>query len=451
MPSSNINGVQYEWETSPFEHSIAAAPEWIVKGIHDFKREKIEDDERIPESKRNDTLMRRGVYFRKAGLSHSEIETMLLKINAERCDLPLEEDEVRQIAKSVSKYEKSSKGDPYTDVWNAKIFVEKYNHQIRNCEKLKGWFYWNEKHWKQDEIFHTTKLARDMILDLRNQAIATSDKELLKHSIKCECETKINGMINLSRSFEGISCLENTFDRDDYLLNCGNGTLDLRTFELMPHTKENFITKLTDIPYIPEYQCPEWHRFLNSIFLNDDEIIEFMQKAVGYSLTGSTAQHCLFILYGVGRNGKSSFLKHISNTLGDYAISSSSSLLMLKYSDVIPNDVARLKGARFVSTIEPQKNRPLDESQVKLLTGGDKITARYLHCEYFDFMPTFKIFFACNYKPEIRGTDKGIWRRVRLIPFDLVIEDHKIDYELDDKLSKEYMGILAWGVEGYKK
>jgi putative DNA primase/helicase len=276
-----------------------------------------------------------------------------------------------------------------------------------------------------------------------------NDKFLFKHAVKSEAEARLKAMINLARS-EDVALVSDDFDKDVFLLNCKNGTLDLRTGELKPHSRSDYISRRVELEYRPNAECPEWQKFLESIFLNDQEIIGFMQKAIGYALSGSMKEQCVFILYGVGMNGKSTFLKHIYRILGDYAMNTPGSTLMEKYGDSIPNDIARLKGARLVTAVESGKNRSLAESQIKQLTGDDPISARFLHREFFDFFATFKIFFATNHKPNISGTDKGIWRRIITIPFEKVVTPDERDPHLDEKLSKEYEGILAWAVRGFQ-
>jgi putative DNA primase/helicase len=174
----------------------------------------------------------------------------------------------------------------------------------------------------------------------------------------------------------------------------------------------------------------------------------FLQRAVGYSLTADIREQCFFLLYGAGSNGKSTFIKTISALFADYARTTPVETLLVRHGNNIPNDVARLKGARFVSAVETEGGKRLAESLVKQLTGGDKVAARFLHREFFEFEPTFKLWLAVNHKPKIRGTDHAIWRRIRLIPFTVTIPDSEQDKDLPEKLREELPGILRWAVEG---
>ncbi len=455
-PASVIEGRSYEWEVSrhPDETMIAEAPEWLLKLLEDNQPVVDLSDKgaKIAEN-RNNTLMLMGVKLRKMGLEHAQIETTLQSINENRCSPPLPKKEVSGIAKSVARYEvgQPKTNEPLTDVWNAKLFFEKCGDAIRYCDALGGWFVWDGTRWLKDETFQILRLAKNTVKQMQEMSAVSNDKALYKHAVRSESEGKLNAMMNLVRSEKDVAVMSNRFDSDVFLLNCRNGTLDLRTGELRLHSRDDYITRRVELDYRTEAECPDWLRFLDSIFLYDHEIIGFMQKAVGYALSGSMKEQCIFILYGAGMNGKSTFLKHVYRILGDYALNTPASTLMEKYSDTIPNDVARLKGARLVTAIESGKSKALAESQIKQLTGDDPISARFLHREYFDFFATFKIFLATNHKPNISGTDRGIWRRIMTIPFEKVITSDERDPLLDEKLSKEYEGILAWAVRGFRK
>jgi putative DNA primase/helicase len=232
------------------------------------------------------------------------------------------------------------------------------------------------------------------------------------------------------------------------LFNCLNGTIDLKTGELLQHDPENLCTKVAPVIYDPEAKCPKFKAFLREIFRDNGDLINFVQRVIGYSLTGINTEQVIFILYGLGANGKTTFLEAIRVALGDYAKSADSSLLLTRSSDVVRNDVARLSGARFVSTSETEAGRHLAEVLVKQLTGGDKVTARFLYSEFFEFDARFKVFLSTNHKPVIRGTDNAIWRRIRLIPFEVTIPEEEQDKDLQGKLRSELPGILAWAVRG---
>lgn len=451
-PPSVIEGRSYAWEVShlPEDTMIADAPGWLLELLEDKQPAVDLSDKQAKITKnRNETLMHMGVKLRKMGFDYQQIEANLQAINENRCMPSLAKKEVSKIAKSVSRYDIQQTSEPLTDVWNAGLFIKHYGDTVRYCDALGGWFIWDGTRWKGDDTFQIVRLAKNAVKQMYAMANANGDKLLFRHAVKSESETRLRAMINLSRS-EGVALKSDDFDKDVFLLNCKNGTLDLQTGKLKPHAQQDYITRRVELDYNPNAKCPMWEAFLSGIFSGDQELIKYMQKAVGYALSGSMKEQCIFILYGVGMNGKSTFLKHVYRILGDYAINTPASTLMEKYNDSIPNDVARLKGARLVTAVESGKNKALAESQIKQLTGDDPISARFLHREYFDFFATFKIFFATNHKPNISGTDKGIWRRIMTIPFEKVITPDERDPELDEKLSREYEGILAWAVRGFE-
>jgi len=218
--------------------------------------------------------------------------------------------------------------------------------------------------------------------------------------------------------------------------------------EFREHRQEDLITKMAPVAYIPSATCPRLLSFLDRISAGNQKLIDFVQRAVGYSMTGITTEQCLFFLYGTGANGKSTFLKVIQEIMGDYAQQADFTTFTAKKGDAIRNDLARMKGARFISAIETGDDKRFEEVLIKQITGGDRITARFLHQEFFEYTPTYKIWIAGNHKPVIRGTDDAIWRRIRLIPFTVKIPKNEQDPDLVEKLLEEKSGILNWMIAG---
>jgi putative DNA primase/helicase len=208
------------------------------------------------------------------------------------------------------------------------------------------------------------------------------------------------------------------------------------------------ITKIANVAYDPQADCPLWKQFIRQIMNFNTELIDFLQTAAGWAMTGDTSEQVMFILFGSGANGKSTFLNTLQYILRDYAATAQSEIFMKQFGDKTTNDLARLRGTRFVVTAEAEQGSRLSESLIKQITGNDKITARFLYGETFTFAPTFKIFMATNHKPVIKGTDYGIWRRIRLIPFTTTIEADKQDKYLERKLRGEASGIFNWLIEG---
>jgi putative DNA primase/helicase len=337
-----------------------------------------------------------------------------------------------------------------TDLGNAERLIHYHGDRLRYCNPWRSWLVWDGKQWVVDKSQTVKQLAREVIRGIYHEAgDGFGEKErkaVAQHAMRSEAENRINAMVSLAQ----MDCpiLPEHLDANPWLLNVENGTLNLRTGELRPHKREDLITKIIPVAYDHEATCPTWEAFLRHILNDQADLIWYVQKAVGYSLTADTREQCLFLCHGVGANGKSTFLDVLRSLLSDYAEQCAFSTFLRQDREVVRNDLAKLREARFVSAIETDEGKRLAESLIKSVTGGDTITARFLFSEYFDFRPTFKIWLAANHKPEIRGTDLAIWRRIRLIPFGVVIPDDKQDGELSAKLKSELPGILHWALLG---
>ncbi len=340
----------------------------------------------------------------------------------------------------------------WNDEWNAKCLIGRHRERIRNCDNLGGWHLWDGKAWVVDEVHSITSLARETVSTFYlylHDMDEDGQKAFLKHIRSSGNETKLKAMASVARSWDKMSIRSDDFDADPYLLNCQNGVINLKTGRLIPHSPDLLLTKICNTVYDTNAKCPEWLKFLDTIFRGDESLIAFIQKAVGYGLTGDVSQQIFFILHGDGANGKSTFVETIYKILGGYAAITPTATLVAKRGSEIPNDVARLKGARFIISSELERSKLLDEALVKRLTSEEPISARFLRQEFFEFKPTGKIFLSTNYKPTIRGTDDGIWRRIRLIPFEHKFEgEERIENFADKFLLPELPGILAWAVRG---
>ncbi|MEJ9333181.1 phage/plasmid primase, P4 family, partial [Bacillus licheniformis] len=345
-----------------------------------------------------------------------------------------------------------------TELGNAERIVYYHGKNIRYCNEL-DWLIWDGKRWEEDSKRKIEAITAKTLRALYGEAEATEDKirkkQLNDWAKKCERRSiRINSILDVRPM---VSVKKKDFDSFKFLFNCDNGVIDLKTGELRPHDRDLLLTKMSPIPYEKDADCPNWIAFLESIFLTpvgdpDHELIEYLQKAIGYSLTGVTKEQIMFFLFGNGRNGKSTFINVIQDILGDYARQTNSDTFLKKKNDSgINNDVARLDGARFVSAVESEEGQQLSEALVKQITGGEKMSARFLRQEYFEFTPEFKVFFTTNHKPIIKGGDNGIWRRIKLIPFTVTIPEEKTDPDLPEKLKSEMPGILRWAVEGCLK
>ena len=420
--------------------------------------------ERIPDGMRNKELTSLAGSMRRRGMDEAEILAALEVTNARRCEPPLEADELQKIAASVSRYEPAGdviavafngrgNSQPHacfnlTDLGNAERFVAHHGENVRYCYPWRKWLVWTGLRWERDESGKVHRLAKGAVRGIYEEAAAAEDenrrKALAQHATRSEAEAKIRAMLELAKSEVPVST--DDLDADPWLLNCKNGTIDLRTGILQEHRREHLITKLAPVEYDPATQGPTWQATLERVLPNL-EIRTFFKRLCGYALTGDTSEHVLPMLYGTGANGKSTTLNALLETLGDYGMQAAPDLLVAKRNSH-PTELADLFGARLVASIEVEDGRRLAESLVKQLTGGDRVKARRMRQDFWEFTPTHKVLMAANHKPIVRGTDTAIWRRIRLIPFTETILPAEQDKKLPEKLKAELPGILSWAVEG---
>jgi len=337
-----------------------------------------------------------------------------------------------------------------TDTANGERFARDHGRELRYCYKQRAWYAWDGARWQPDARGDVERRAMATARGILTEVAAQPPSKqvaLTKHSIRSQDRSRLEAMAWAARPELAISPDE--FDPDPWLLNCRNGTLDLRTGELHPHDRDAYLTKLVPVDYRADATCPRWTQFLGEVMGDDADMVGFLQRMVGYALTGSTGEQCFFLLHGGGANGKSTFVETLGKMLGDYARPTEfRTLEARKSSDAVRNDLAALRGLRLVTSVEVGRHKRLDEALVKQLTGSDTITARFLYGEFFDFRPEFKLFLAANNKPVVQGTDEGIWRRVKLVPFEVTIPPERRDRALGAALLAELPGILAWAVQG---
>ena len=343
----------------------------------------------------------------------------------------------------------------FSDLFNSKMLISEYGSEIRLCSAWKKWLIWDGKRWKTDEGNIVYQMAINTIKKMYRRALEnkTEDETLamMEHAGRSEAARKIESMIRVTGWNRELNIVPDDLDRDPFVFNCRNGMIDLETGRLYPHEKKRMITRVSPVTYENNAECFVWKRFLKDIFGKNRELINFVQRVLGWALTGDNSSQAMFILYGNGANGKSTFINTVMKLMGDYATSTPTDTFMQKKGDQATNDIARLKGSRFVSAMEAEYGGRLAEAVIKRLTGNDVISARFLYGEFFDFLPTFKIFMATNHKPTIGGMDNAIWRRIRLVPFEVSFPEEKQDRKLSEKLNNELPGILSWIVEGTLK
>ena len=340
-----------------------------------------------------------------------------------------------------------------TDAGNAEAFALLHGDRFRYNHTEGKWLVWNGRYWGVDKDGEAERAALSTARARQSAALLVEDRgqkdDRIRWALQSEGVYRCEAMLKSARSIQALSTTSDLYDRDPYMLTVGNGTLDLRAGDLRKAHPKGLITRGTNVPYDPKAECPRWLQFLKEVFAGDDELIAYIQRAVGYSLTGDTREQCLFILLGSGANGKTTFLEILLKLLGDHAVTTAFSTFAVQFNPGNPrNDVAALCGARLVKASEGEHRSAFAEALIKEITGGGKITARFLYHEQFSYKPQFKIWIETNYKPTIRETSTAIWRRIRLIPFSRQFQGDRQDRKLPEKLEAELPGILAWAVQG---
>lgn len=343
----------------------------------------------------------------------------------------------------------------HTDIGNAERLVHRHGHEIRYEVRRKRWHVWDGTRWAIDDRQAVQQMAkrtvRAILAEAKEAESKADQKDMVTWARQSEANSKIKALLERAQSESGIPITQEELDVDRFAFNCRNGTVDLHTGELLEHDRAQLITKLAPVDYDADAKCPLWLSILDRLFAGDQELIGYLQRAVGYSLTGDTREQCLHVLYGGGANGKSVFVETIAALLGEYAVEADFATFLEQQGTGPRNDIARLAGARVVRSSELAEGKRLNESLIKALTGNATVSARFLYAEPFEFEPTFKLWFDTNHKPVVRGTDYAIWRRLRLIPFEVTIPEAERDESLkwpNSRLRDELPGILNWAIEG---
>ncbi len=342
-----------------------------------------------------------------------------------------------------------------TDEANAALFLRQHGNNVRYCPPWEKWLVWTGTHWAGDDKLAVRQWAADLPRTLYRDASAATDsavrQSIAELARKLESGRRQAALLEQARL--RVVAHNSDLNRDLFLLNASNGTVDLRTGKLRAHQRDDLLTHNTGIDYDPTAECPTWTGFLHDVFNGDTDLIEFIRRAVGYTLTGDVREQVIFIPHGVGSNGKSVFLNILRGLLGELALQAAPDLLMSDHNRRHPTEQAALYGRRAVICQETEQNRRFNETLVKQLTGGDRISARRMREDFWEFSPTGKIWLSTNHKPEIRGTDHAIWRRIRLIPFNVTFHDPgrglpEKDTTMEARLIAELPGILTWAVQG---
>jgi putative DNA primase/helicase len=337
-----------------------------------------------------------------------------------------------------------------TDLSNARRLIELYGERIRFCHPWRKWLIWDSHRWAVDADGAVERMAKSVADWIWRTANTLDDAAARRWAAKSAGKYGVDAMLALATSEVPIS--PDDMDGNEWLLNCPNGTVDLRTGEIRPHRKEDNITQLCPVEYDPNATAPTWEKFQRDVCNGDEELLAFKRRLMGYCLTGDVREQILPIAWGTGSNGKSTEIDALADTLGaDYTGTLPRSLLMVSRQERHPTELTTLFRKRLMFAHETDDGGRLSEALVKQLTGGDSITCRGMRQDFWTFLPTHKILLATNHKPDVRGTDHAIWRRLRLIPYTVKFDGERRDKSMPEKLADERPGILAWLVRGCRE
>ena len=342
-----------------------------------------------------------------------------------------------------------------TELGNAELFVAQYAARVKHCKPRRKWLVWNETHWQWDQRGTVVELAKRTARGLYSEAARCADesrrKAIVAHAMRSEKATAIAAFLKLAESDPRVAVLPHELDTDPWLLNCKNGTLDLRTGRLRAPSPNDLITKVTPVAYDSKASSELWNRVLGQAVGGDTGLAEYMQKIAGYALTGVSLERAFFFLYGPPGTAKSTFLDALHGALGDYAVSASSDTWLVQTNTGgNRGDLVRLSGARLVTSSEVRPGGRWDTTLMKALTGGDTIVAAAKYEDSVEFRPSCTLILCANDAPVLRDDDAGMWARIRRIPLTAQIPAEQQDRELKFKLQRpeHASAILAWAVAG---
>jgi putative DNA primase/helicase len=343
-----------------------------------------------------------------------------------------------------------------TDVGNSLRFTGDHGGHLIYVQGP-GWHVWDGKRWKADNEGAPIRAAKETAYRIRREAAEIEDEDIARKvflwALTSESAGRIKAMVDLARRGErntpGLLTDIRLLDAQPNLLTCANGTINLKTGELRGHEPDDYITRLVNVRYDANASAPRWQKFLREVFDGDEEMAAYVQRAIGYSLSGENTEQVMFVAHGAGANGKSVFMETLAEAAGEWAVNAATETFASSMrSSGIPNDLARMRGARLVRASEIEDGALLARQIIKRVTGGDAVAARFLFKEWFEYYPAFKVWLVTNHLPSIPVGDYATWRRIRLIPFGHTFVPDEQDKKLRAKLRKELPGILAWMVEG---
>ena len=483
--SRHASGRHYEWESSsaPDDVDLAPIPPWLLKLLDSPTPAPAPGEgtwragEPILAGQRNFALTSLAGSMRRRNMSATAIEAALMVENEARCSPPLPEHEVRAIAGSVGRYPGgggiSLNGNHAgsvpvediheTDLGNARRLVANHGNDIRYSFAQSTWYIWDNTRWVADNTGEVQRRAKLAVGQMYNDAAQVADPatraKLAKHAVASESKSRIEAMVDLAKSEPGIAVTPTALDSDPWLLNCTNGTLDLRTGILREHRRADLITMSAAVPYLPHARLDLWEDFIADIVDGDPDFAEYLQRTAGASLSGILVEF-IFFAYGKPLTGKTTYLQALGGVLGDYCKTADFETFLKRPPTGGPrSDLARLRGARLVKAVEVGDGRSLAEGLLKLITGGDTLTVRDMYAKEFEYQPQFTLWLAANDAPAARNDDDALWRRLKRLPFvhEFSTPDETIKAQLTDQvfagpaiLRWAVQGCLAWQREGFE-
>lgn len=384
-------------------------------------------------------------------LSHVEIADRLQTLaDASGLTLDVKVDAVQAILAEAFKEaingfteeDENARPPEFSDEALALQFAERHGRSVRYVAIWNKWLVWTGTHWVYDETLQVLDLARSLCREIASGCAQD------RIAVSIASRKTVSAVVSLARADRNIAASVDQWDRDPWLLNTPTGTVDLRTGALRPHGPNNYLTKITNVG--PDGSCPTplWLGFLDRVCGGNIDFIAFLRRMLGYAITGETCEHALFFCYGTGANGKSTFINTVIHCLGDYHRTAPIETFTASGGERHPTDLAGLRGARLVTAVETEEGRRWNEAKIKSLTAGDRIAARFMRQDFFEYNPGYKLFIAGNHKPGLRSVDEAIRRRFHLLPFVATIPPAERDQTLGDKLKAEAPGILAWIIQG---
>lgn len=450
-PPSRTKDGQY---TVSNKAEIAETPAWLIQELTNpkTKKAKFELPDIIEEGARNDTVFRYLCSLRAQGFSEEQIIEAARKLNLERVTPPIPDAEMEVIIKQVLGYPAGiQKYYSYTDLGNSERFADQWRNEAVYIAEAKTYFIWDGKRLEEDKSNQALQLAKKTAKKMEQEALEIEDEDARKLAIswsrKSQSKERLKAMKDLAAPDLTIDV--DKLDNRNLQMNIMNGVLQFDTYKIVDHHIKFLHSKIANVEFQSGADCPRFRKFLDTTFSGDQDLISYIQRIMGYCLTGSTKEQCLFLFYGDGQNGKSVLMNVIDHILGDYSVTANANTFV-KNNTSIRSDIARLNGARFVNASEVDQTQYWDEVLLKNITGGEKITARFLHKNEFEFRPRCKIIIATNNLPAVHGLDAGIWRRIRIIPFKNSLPDSQVDIDLYDKLIEEKSGVLNFALEGLR-